>query len=435
MIRALTNATLYDFDHYVENAFVKFDTVIRETGPMAAFDPSGCEAIDVYGAVVMPGLVLAHTHVYSTFVRGLSLPIAPKRFQDILDQLWWRLDRCLDLPATALSGAVAAAEYLQNGVTAIVDHHAGGAIEGSLAVLAKAMVTEAGMKAAFCFETSDRFDIAACIRENLAFRELAEPGRTAALFGLHASMSLSDATLAQVAAQAAGLPIHVHAAESCDDEDACWRDHAERVVFRFDRYGLVTPGSLFVHCVHCDDAELELLAQKGAVIAVNPTSNMNNGVGLPDVRKMQEKGIRVVLGDDGISASAASELRALYFAMRHRYGSPTAFSLGDLKKIMDDTYLFLSDLLQAKLGRIRPGYAADLVVLPYAAPTPIDPENAFGHFFFGMLPGFRPQHVFAGGHPAVMDYRIDPDLAAKAAGAQREARALWDRIAKEGIQR
>jgi len=426
---SVVNANLYDFETYRENRYVVFDGTIRATGPMDGFVPGGGTVVDARGAIVMPGLVLGHTHVYGTFARGLRVPFEPKDFRGILEQLWWKLDRNLDLPAVAASGAAAALDYLRNGVTAIVDHHASGTVRGSLSALARAMTEVAPMRGAFCFETSDRFDVSACIDENLAFEK--NGGVTAPLFGLHASMTLSEETLRLVAASRGLLPVHVHAAESRQDEEDCLARYGERVIARFDRHGLVTKGSLYVHCVHCDAAELDILAKRGAVVAVNPTSNMNNGVGLPDVAAMMSRGIPVILGDDGISASAAAELRNLYFTAHHRQGSPTGFAAEDLRRIVTDTYRFASDLFGVPLGRIETGYAADLLVLDYDPPTPIGDKNAFGHFLFGMTPAFRPRHVFASGRHVVADFVPDAGIARRARDAAGVAAAVWKRIERE----
>jgi len=432
---AVVHANLFDFVSWSEDSYVRFDDRIRAVGPMSDYVPAAEDVVDAKGAILMPGLVLGHTHVYSTFARGLSVPFFPNDFQDILDQLWWKLDRNLDPEAVRASGAAAAAEYLLNGVTAIVDHHASGAIRGSLAALSEAIVDVAGMRAAFCFETSDRFDVGACLEENLAFARQVRPGRSAAMFGLHASMSLSDDTLRRVAAVRGSLPVHVHAAESAEDVDRTRARHGLSVVGRFDKFGLVGPGALFVHCVHCDDGDLSLLKARGASVAVNPTSNMNNGVGLPDVAGMLARGIPTILGDDGMSASAAVEIRTLRFAMNHRYGSPNVFGMADLRKVVLDTYGFLSARLGVRLGRIETGAAADLLVVDYAAPTPVDLDNAFGHFVYGMAPAFRPRHVFANGRHVVADFALDRQIAAAAAGSRQQAQAVWDRLAREGEQR
>jgi cytosine/adenosine deaminase-related metal-dependent hydrolase len=251
------------------------------------------------------------------------------------------------------------------------------------------------------------------------------------LFGLHAALTLSEETLDRIAASRAGLPIHVHACESAQDEEECLAAYGERVISRFDRHGLVTEGALFAHAVACDDAELDILAARGATVAVNPTSNMANGVGLPDVGKMLAKGIRVILGDDGVSASAATEIRNLFFTMKLRGHSPLAFSEADLLKVVRNTYDFVGERLGAKLGRILPGYAADLLVVDYLPPSPLHAGNATSHFLYGLAPAFRPRDVFARGVRAIAEGVPDARLLRRAEHAREAASDVWNRIMKE----
>ena len=141
MKKAIINAKIYDFATFLDNGFVIFDHVINQVGAMENFVDEGYEIIDARGALLMPGLVCGHTHIYSKFARGLSLPFNPKNFQEILDQMWWKLDRHIDNETSYYSGIVAAADFLRDGVTTIIDHHASGKeIAGSLASLKLSLI-------------------------------------------------------------------------------------------------------------------------------------------------------------------------------------------------------------------------------------------------------------------------------------------------------
>jgi cytosine/adenosine deaminase-related metal-dependent hydrolase len=219
-MKAFINATLYDFESFRENQYVLFEDEIIQVGPMDKF-PGADEITDAIGCVLMPGLLNAHAHIYSTFARGMSVPFDPKSFQDILDQLWWKLDAKLDKESVYYSGLVSACECIQNGVTTVIDHHASGLyIKGSLNELKRSVCDEMGLRGIFCFETSDRFDIDECIEENIEFASH-KSERCAGLFGMHASLSLSDDTLRKISQKTGDIPVHVHAAESIEDEDDC----------------------------------------------------------------------------------------------------------------------------------------------------------------------------------------------------------------------
>lgn len=401
MRRALINARIYDFSRYIPNGFVIFEETIILAGPMEEFPKFDGPVVDVAGQWLLPGFVCGHTHMYSAFARGLLLPFNPKNFQDILDQLWWKLDHALDEEANYNSGLLAASEFIKHGVTTIFDHHASGTqITGSLTTLLQA-VTSVGLRCAYAFEVSDRFDVTTAISENRDFISQHSTNVTQGLFGLHASMSLSEQTLVDVKKHLGQDPIHIHIAESQLDQSDCESKYQSRVVERLHNHGLLNRDSLLVHAIHVDDHELDIIKQQDCTIAVNVASNMNNSVGIPDILKFISKGIPVIIGNDGMSWSMASEYLTLYYAMHHRYQTPTAFNLGHLLTMINNTYAYASRCFGVKLGRLTTGYQADFMTVHYDAPTPINADNAFGHLFFGLFPAFKPTDVYVSGQRLV----------------------------------
>ena len=433
MKKAIINAKIYDFAKFLDNGFVVFDHAINQVGTMENFVDEGYEIIDARGALLMPGLVCAHTHIYSKFARGLSLPFNPKNFQEILDQMWWKLDRHIDNETSYYSGIAAAADFLRDGVTTIIDHHASGKeIAGSLASLKKAVCDEASVRALFAFEVSDRFDVNQAIQENVAFIKNFKTPFTAGLFGLHASMSLSEASLEKVRANLNGAPIHIHVAESEMDEEDAQSKYHESVVERLDRHGLINEDSLLIHCVHVNEHELDIIKKRKAAIVVNVTSNMNNAVGLPDINKFRDKGIPVVIGNDGLSSGAANEYINILYSMHLFNKKPTAFGLGDLLEMINSGYDYVSRRLGVKLGRIESGYEADLLLVPYTASTAMDQSNALGHIFFGMMHAFKPSDVFIAGEQLVKNYELtNKKIVMEYERSQAVADQLWQRIKGE----
>ena len=433
MKTAIINVRLYDFHTYIEKGFVVFEHVILQVGKMDSFSDEGYEIIDGDGMLLLPGLVCAHTHVYSTFARGLILPFNPQNFQEILDQMWWKLDRHIDNETSYYSGIVAAADFLRNGVTTIIDHHASGQeIIGSLASLKKAICDEASMRALFAFEVSDRFPVKDAIKENINFIKSFDSPFASGLFGMHASMSLSENTLEQIGKVLKGAPIHIHVAESAMDEEDAQNKYHESVVERLDRHGLISNDSLLVHCVHVNDKELDIIKERQASIVVNVTSNMNNAVGLPDIKKFRAKGIPVMIGNDGLSSGIANEYNNVLYSMHILKKSPTAFSLGDLADMIEEGYQYVSRRLHVKLGHIESGYEADLLLVPYVAPTDVDASNILGHLFYGMAHSFKPKDVFVGGKQLVKDYELcNAKLVSEYAKSHEIANQLWNRIKGE----
>jgi cytosine/adenosine deaminase-related metal-dependent hydrolase len=430
-MKALIHATIFDFHRFQENQYVLYDELIRQVGPMEAYPGCDGEVLDAEGMLVLPGFVIAHTHIYSAFARGLSLPFAPKNFQDILDQLWWKLDAQIDKQIAYDSAVVFAAEAIERGVTTIFDHHASGKdILGTLTALRKAIVSEAGLRGAFCFETSDRFDIEACIAENVSFSKVKQSD-TAAYFGLHASSSLSEATLRKVAQARGNSPIHIHVAESLDDQNDCLLKYQERVVERLDRHGLIDERSLLIHGIHLNEAELAILQKRNARIVVNPSSNANNAVGFPDVKKMQSKHIRIALGNDGMNAGITSEFLTLYLQSKQFGSSPIAFDLEDLKAVLRENFALASEAFHLPIGRIEEGFAADLQLIDYAPVTKMDESNAFGHLVYGLFDAWRPRHVFAKGKQVLSDFTLSDTMKERLSRARNSSHVLWDRLKEE----
>ncbi|MDO9629176.1 MAG: amidohydrolase family protein [Acholeplasmataceae bacterium] len=432
MAKAIIHTKIYDFENFIENGFVIFDEKIIDFGDMSQFINHGYEILDGKDMLVMPSLVCGHTHIYSTFARGMSVYFDPKNFQDILDQLWWKLDKELENPMIYYSGIVSAVDFMKNGVTTIIDHHASGAdITYSLESLRKAVVTDAGLRGAFAFEVSDRFDTTEAIEENRIFYEENQTKTTRGLFGLHAGMSLSEETLKSVKKSLANAPIHIHVAESELDEKDSLKKYEERIIHRLDRHGLINKKSIIAHAIYTNDEELKIIKEKNAVIAVNFSSNMNNSVGIPNLKKFREKGIPVIIGNDGISSSITTEYLAIYYQTHLFDKKPQIFGLNELKQMIDDTYEYANNLFGIQIGRIKKGYDSDLLMIPYIEPTPISKENALGHLFFGLFNSFKPMHVFVKGDYVVKNYQVSQELNTLYKEAKHQAKKLWEKVNKE----
>lgn len=416
---ALINVKIYDFENYIDNGYIVFDDKIVEVGDMIAFKDRGYEISDGCGHVAMPSLTVAHSHIYSAFSRGMKLDANPSNFMEILEQIWWKLDSKLTLDDVYLSGIVSSVEFAKHGVTAVIDHHAGAGIIGSLDMLQKAVHRDTGLRGLFCFETSDRFNVNDCIEEN---------SRSADMFGLHASMTLSDDTLKRVKKVLGNKPIHIHAAESWMDQENCISYHGKRVIERLNDFGLLNKNSILAHCIHINEREAELIAKNDCYVALNIRSNMNNAVGLPDYRLMKEKGVKCLIGNDGMSTGIMSEWTALNLAMKHRYSASSTFGMENLLEIINNNYDYISKMMGIRIGRLKEGYNADLLSVEYNPPTPMNKTNAFAHLMYGMAENFTPEHVWCNGKQIVKHYEVGKELDLKFLEARKAATKLWERI-------
>jgi putative selenium metabolism protein SsnA len=352
------------------------------------------EQLDARGQLVMPGNICAHTHFYGAFARGLAIPGAPmKDFPNILERLWWRLDRALLAEDVRYSALVCLVDAIKHGTTTLIDHHASpSAIEGSLDEIAAA-VTTAGVRAALCYEVTDRNGPAgaqAGIAENVRFLRAASSqpdDLLAATFGLHASLSLSDETLADCVAAAQGLNtgFHIHAAEHEADEYDSLHRYGRRVIDRLAAANILGPKTIVAHATHIDPAEMNLLRQTGTWVTHQPRSNMNNAVGAADVEGMLRLGIPVCLGNDGFSNNMWAEWKAAYLLHKLVHRDPRRANGMDVTQMAIYNNRALAEMLwpNLPLGQLAVGAAADIILLDYHPTTPLTAGNLPWHILFG----------------------------------------------------
>ncbi len=397
--------------------------------------PEGTPRRDCSRTLVLPGNVCAHHHLYSALSRGMPYRLEPPAsFLQILQRVWWRLDRALDEPSVRLSALVGGLEALRAGTTTVIDHHASpNFIDGSLDIIAEAL-EEIGLRSVLCYEVSDRDGparAAAGVAENRRF--LAGRRRlTRGLMGAHASFTLSDDTLAACAqaAAAAGVGLHVHVAEDRADQDDAVARYGARVIERLAAAGVLTADALLAHCVHVSDFEVADIVASGAVVAHNPRSNMNNRVGYsPLARALRGPASRspvVALGTDGIGGDMITESQLGYF--RAVEAGAEAGPGWPLDRLAEGARLTGRIFGEPLHGSIAAGAPADLTVLSYDPPAPLSSQNLPGHWVFGLAAG-RVRDVIVAGEVVIADGRSTRvDEAKIAEAAAREAARLWARL-------
>ncbi|HSR32438.1 MAG TPA: putative aminohydrolase SsnA [Anaerolineae bacterium] len=440
-----------------ENEVIPDGALYIEGGRFADLGPSAelearyptAERLDAGGRLVMPGLICAHTHFYGAFARGMGLPGEPaSNFPEILEKLWWRLDKALWPDDVHTSALVCLVDAIRHGTTTLIDHHASqGRIAGSLEQIAKA-VDQAGVRACLCYEVTDRDGEEATragIRENAQFIRQTQMrqregdaggdgGRLAATFGLHASLTLSEATLktcVDLAGQL-GVGFHLHVAEDKADQRDSLRRSGLRVVERLKEAGVLGPLTLAAHCVQVDRIETEILLDSGAMVVHNPRSNMNNAVGTADVPWMLKIGIPVGLGNDGFSNNMFTEMAAAYLVHKQAAGDPRTLPADQVVQMAWDhnariarTYF---PVLGPRFGHLAVGAPADAILVDYDPPTPLTAGNLPWHILFGMDGTGVDTTIVAG--RVLMRHRklLTLDESAIMAKARELAGKLWQRI-------
>ena len=408
------------------------DHTIVETGTGLAAKYPGAKRVT--GAYLSPGLVCAHTHLYSALARGLMVDISPsKDFAQQLRHLWWRLDRAIDLPileASALAGCAGAA---MSGVTSVVDHHAGPeAIDGSLSVIRQAY-DRIGLRGLLCYETTDRNGVKgaqAGVRENLRFTAEIDAERAAGghpmvdgAIGAHAGFTVGEETLAALgdAVKTSKRGLHIHAGEDkYDAVDSRHRFGAD-LASRLDAAGCLGPKSVIGHGVWLTEGEVATVNARASFLAHNARSNMNNAVGYNSLLTRFDN---VVLGTDGMSADMLEEFRFACFRHRESLGP---WWPGDFLRCLDRGNRVMERYMGLAFGRVIAGAVADLVLWDYEPPTPLVGGNIAGHLAFG-LSSRSVRSVMVGGEFVVEDRVPAFDVAGIAAKARSETVRLWKRM-------
>jgi putative selenium metabolism protein SsnA len=348
------------------------------------------EQMDARGQLVISGNICAHTHFYGAYARGMTIPgPAAENFPQILERLWWPLDKVLDRDSIRASALVCLVDAIKHGTTTLIDHHASpNAIEGSLDVIAEA-VTEAGLRAVLCYEVTDRDGqdkAQAGIAENVRFLKEQRFPQVRGLFGLHASLTLGDVTLrACVDAVPESMGFHIHVAEHEADEDDSLLRSGKRVVQRLDDFGLWRANTIAAHCVHIDAEEETLLRERGVWISHQPRSNMNNAVGAMAWDRFAANGMKVVIGNDGFSNNMWEDWKAAYFLHKVAHRDPRKANGADVVRAGTVANARLAEqvLGNVTLGQIVAGAAADLMFVDYHPFTPVTAGNLPWHILFG----------------------------------------------------
>ncbi len=430
----LENCCLVDIDP----ASVRFeklriaDGLIAGIGAEVQAEP-GDEVVDCSGAVILPGLVNGHTHLYSALAVGMPPPSEPpENFLQILERVWWKLDVALDIKSIETSATIGAIEALRCGTTTLIDHHASpNSIDGSLDAIERCL-DSVGLRGVLCYETTDRHGLSgreAGLAENdryLARHTDRHDGRFAGLVGAHALFTLEDETLSELSdlAKRHDVGVHIHVAEDPCDEEVCTTDHQIFLSDRLRSHGLLRPETIIAHGTHLANDDVATIASASCSIAHNTRSNMNNGVGYAPLPQLASV-LTVLLGTDGIGGDMFAEARTAWFKM---CDEQTALSPDSVLKMLANSARRASQSLGVELGKLKTGCVADIVLTDYLPAGPIHAGNVAGHLLFG-LEARHVRDVIIGGQWRLRDRKV---LGVDEGRVRREASevsaSLWERM-------
>lgn len=339
------------------------------------------------GRVVTIPNVNFHEHIYSRLSKGLQISGSSDSFYNILDNLWWKLDRSLNLKMIETSARMAVIESIRNGVTYIIDHHSSPVYsKGSLKQIAD-VVRQHDLRGVLCFETTDRngenFSINS-LNENTRFFENETDSNIKSMFGLHASFTLEDSTLKKVSDYISknDIGIHIHLSEDTTDRVVSKKKFGKLPLQRLIDYKLLNPKSILSHSIHLTKDEYKKIVNYGSAIALNPESNLNNSVGINNFKLIPCE-LTLLCGTDGMHANPAKSFKLIFLLMRH-----SGFSFEEAFNRITNIYFNQVDFIKQyfpDFSTLNENDRADFIIHDYIPPTPFGENNFWGHYIYGIL--------------------------------------------------
>ncbi|MFC1593488.1 amidohydrolase family protein [Candidatus Neomarinimicrobiota bacterium] len=435
MNRLLTNTRIIDpfgETEYIENGYILIeDETIVKIGAGLALNIVADETIDLNGKTVLPGMINAHTHLYSALALGMPPPRkTPNNFVEKLQEIWWKLDLALDINSTKASFEAGLMECLKSGVTTVFDHHSSPNFSnGSLKLLAS-IADKYGQNISISFETTDRngkdkFELG--LKENIdSINKFKDNPFVHPLFGLHASFTLSDESLQTIFSKLKGLQnwgIHIHVAEDRADENDARSKGYKSVIDRLYKFNLINENSFIIHGIHSSEQDIELLKNTGATLVHNPTSNANNRVGMLSNSHITK--LNAGLGTDGMRANMLEEAQQGTL-IRSSHLKAGEITTDYLELLFKNNPEIATRSFGREIGHLSPGNQADLSIYDYHPRTAITAENFPGHILFGLN---KPNDVFTRGKLRIKYCKfVDAHEGNIKQNAQKYSQILWKNI-------
>jgi len=340
-------------------------------GTGAGAEPDADERIDLRGAVLAPGLVNTHHHLYQTLTRARAQEADLFAWLKALYPVWARLDE----EAEHTAARTGLAELALSGCTTVFDHHyvfprgGGDLIEAEMRAARELGIrlipsrgsmdlgqSDGGLPPDSLVESAD--DVLA-ETERLAARYPELVVAPCSPFSVTGELMRESAALAR----RLGLPLHTHLAETVEEEAYCRNVHGCRPVEYLEQLGWLDGDVWCAHCVHLDGRDIARLAEAGTGVAHRPPSNRRLGAGVAPVRALLDASVRVGLGVDG---SASNERGDLFLEVKQALlvargrGGPAALTAREALRL--GTRGGAAVLKRDEIGSLEPGKSADLAV-------------------------------------------------------------------------
>ncbi len=364
-ILTMTGQPVYTGDILIEN-----DT-IKALGAVNEQEAAGAQIIDGKRTMAMPGLINTHTHAAMTLLRS---------YADDMELMPWLNDKIWPAEAKFVNehiywgSALAAVEMIQSGTTTFADMY------DSMHEVAK-VTEESGLRANLArgcvvFSDPELKNIQKNVRLYENFNNQAD-GRIKVWFAPHAPYTCPPEYLTKIveAAQSCSAGIHVHLAETLDEQRQIAEGYGKTPTEYLRDLGVFDLPTLAAHCVYLNDNDIEILKANHVSIAHNPSSNMKLASGIADVNKYVRAGLNVGLGTDGCSSNNTlnmfKEMTMCSLVQKVNTMNPTVMPAEEVLKMAT---INGAKALQwdKEIGTLEVGKKADLILVdldkPHFAP-------------------------------------------------------------------
>lgn len=408
------------------------DDKIAQTGPNAQLRVDFPDDMVVEGAgqTLSPGFVDAHTHLYGVLAHGIPLHKAPSGFWPFLVDFWWplvedRLDAEMICAATDLN----LAQMLRGGTTAFYDiTEAPNAIPGCLHAQAE-VVERRGIRGILSFEATERISREngqLGLRENLDFvRARKGRGLVSGFMCYHTTFTCSPDFIRQAfeLGQGEGVSVHMHASEGTYEPEQALKQFGCRTFEHYERLGVAGPAMQASQCVQVTPAEIDIMARRGVRVTHMPLSNCEVGGGIAPVPDMLAAGVTVGLGSDGYITDMFEVMRGAFLIHKAHRQDPRVMPANVVWRLATEGGAQALGL--EKVGRLAPGWQADLQLIDSTLPTPVETWNLYDQLLL-----YRSRRdvraVMVAGQWRVRDSAVlGADEAALRGRAHAAAQRLW----------
>ncbi len=406
---------------------------ISAVGPHADLrrDYPDDEIHNAAGCVIAPGFVNAHTHLYGTLAHGIPLAKAPSDFWSFLADFWWPLvEDALDHEMICAATDWVCAEMLRSGVTSFYDClEAPHAIPGAL-LAQKEVVDARGLRGILSFEATERVSKEngqLGLRENADFVDFCrkEGGLVQGLMCFHTTFTCSADFIKQAFEMAAERSVltHMHCNEGVHEPNYALEHFGKRTLEYYDDLGVTGPGMLASQCVQLSEREREIIAGRGIKITHMPLSNCEVGGGIAPIPQQVAAGVTIGLGSDGYINDFFEVMRGAFLIHKAAQLNPQVMPGHTVWHIATEGGAQSIGL--EKVGRLEPGWAADLQLIDAALPTPLAAHNLYEQLTLWRNHTHVRDVMVAGQWRVRNGEVLGADLGAMRARVQVAARQMW----------